>query len=204
MTNINDEVNKQNVKTDKALSAVFNRLAKNIKTSSDAVIRNKGVLEQTVGAANSFAEYIKTVGFKTTYVPTLTIEQIENNEAFKLYQSTLANQGYDVKVTHAKGAKKDFNSCARFSKGTKLCLVAGLATMNPIAMIIGGVIGILGTLTYDSDNALGAANLSLKISERQNVALLEHKPSEGATSPNDLLAEINQSTKAATKQPIIK
>mgnify|MGYP001255830796 CR=1 FL=1 len=86
------KIDKQNAKTDKALTLVFNRLSKDLKISAHAVITNEGVLTQNIGTANSFGEYIKTAGFRGIYVPTLTPQQIEQNEAFKTYKNKLADE----------------------------------------------------------------------------------------------------------------
>ena len=205
MTIINDEINKQNQITDQALTAVFNRLNKNLKTSSAALIINDGVLKQNVGAANSLGEYMKSVGLKTRYVPTLTPEQIEANSAYQNYKNTLHQQGYDVKITDTKGAREGFNFNVGASRASKASLFVGLATMNPIGMIIGASVCLSGIFTYD--DSLGSANLTMLIKEQQTVKMLEHKPVENEAINNDLLTEINQNltvTGTPTKQPIIK
>ncbi len=202
MTTIDDALNKQNIITDGEISKVFRRLIANNKISEKAVVNKQGNLRQYVGVPNSLSEYFKrcaNIGVK--HVPSLTEEQVLQNEDFKTYRAQLNAQGYDVEIksTRASEGAKGASIASTAFKGATI----GFVTLGgPFAMVVGGAgCGLLSIVseraTFDT-----AARIDLKIKKLDRVALpAPVAQDEEQAEANALLQEINQqATKQAVKE----
>ncbi|MAH04647.1 MAG: hypothetical protein CL561_03705 [Alphaproteobacteria bacterium] len=202
MTTIDDALDKQNKITDDEISKVFRRLIANNKISEKAVVNKQGNLRQYVGVPNSLSEYFKrcaNIGVK--HVPSLTEEQVLQNEDFKTYRAQLNAQGYDVEIksTRASEGAKGASIASTVFKGSAI----GFVTLGgPFAMVVGGAgCGLLSIVseraTFDT-----AARIDLKIKKLDRVALpTPVAQDEEQAEANALLQEINQqATKQAVKE----
>jgi hypothetical protein len=204
MTTIEQALNKQNTITDGEISKVFRRLIANNKVSEKAVTHKQGKLQQNVGVANSLSDYFKrcaNIGVK--HIPTLTEEQILQNEDFKTYRAQLNTQGYDVEIDStraSRGAKGASMASTAFKGATIGFFILG----GPFTMVFGGLTFATLSLGAEVCTFDNAAHIDLQIKKLESVALPAPVAQDTQQAEaNALLEEINQqATKQQIKQPV--
>lgn len=194
----------QRAKADRFLTQIFNKLSEDMSITMEALEQDSGLISKQVGGANNLSEFVKNgFGLAASNVGKLSVEQIQSNDSFKVYQKLLELRGLEIEVVSTKDSKDLFGSKAKTalsSPVTVACLASGFLPIQ----IAGGIYFGAQTFIGAVESNLDTAEFDLRIKKKQLPLLLTHMP-EAPKEGAEIFSEIrNAENKAAAPEMIIK
>lgn len=180
----------------KDLTKIFNKLNNDLDITLNALKNNNGVIKKSVGGVNSLSEFFtRGFGLGIKNITSLTEEDLNKNDAYQQYKSTLEQEGFALEISDINPTPKDMTF---FRNWFLSCngATAGLIGIGVLANSGIGFLGIfssfIGTLPMACIDGLDAANITLKIKEKTDDQGLEAPEQD-----NNILEELN--TKGITQ-----